>query len=208
MTTPWTRAAEDDPLDGLRTALAEADCGYEPEGGYEDRCWILHRVHDGPVRLRWDEVLARAGRRLAEWPGTLSYLVFEGVEGAGELEGPDPAELDRASLDRLVEHLARSGPQGPDTPCGAAQAVVATPPGGQQGMWRGRLGDAPAHYDAMPEFRFPATWWAADGRWLVLTDWDLSATEVFGDAALITALLADPELDVVRHPSIAESLGG
>ncbi|WP_328941029.1 hypothetical protein OG259_04790 [Streptomyces sp. NBC_00250] len=207
MTAPWTRAAEDDPLDGLRAALTAADCGYEPRGGYEDRCWLLHAIHDGPVRLRWDEVLSREGRRLADWPGTLSYLVFEGVAGAEELEGPDPAELDRVSLARLVEHLIRNSPKGPDTACGAAQAPVATLPGEPLVARRGRLGDALAHHDAMPDVRFPATWWAADGRWLVLTDWDLSATEIFGDAALIAALLADPELDAVRRPGIAEALG-
>ena len=214
MTTPWTRAAEDDPLDGLRAAVTAADCGYEPQDGYEDRCWILHTVHDGPVRLRWDEVLSRAGRRLADWPGTLSSLVFEGVAGADDLEGPDPAEPDRACLARLVEHLVRSGPQGPDTPCAGVRAPVATPlderrlHGGAPVARRGRLGDALAHHDAAPDTWFPATWWAADGSWLVLTDFDLSATEVFGDTALIAGLLADPELDAVRHPSIAESLGG
>lgn len=117
-TTPWRPVAEDDPLDGLRDALAEADCGYEPRGGYEDSCWILHTIHDGPVRLRWDEVLSRAGRSLEDWPGTLSYLVFEDVAGTEELEGPDPAELDRASLARLVDHLVRNGPRGADTPAG------------------------------------------------------------------------------------------
>ncbi|MEU4065591.1 hypothetical protein AB0F25_24775 [Streptomyces wedmorensis] len=208
MSPPWTRAAEDDPLDGLRAALTAADCGYEPRSGYEDHCWILHTVHDGPVRLRWDQVLARAGRRLADWPGTLSYLVFEGVPGADDLEGPDPAEMDRACLARLVEHLVRNGPNGADTPCGAAQAPVSTLPGEALVARRGRLGDALAHHDEAPDFRFPATWWAADGSWLVLTDWDLCATEVFGGAALIAGLLADPEIDAVRRPGIAETLRG
>ncbi|MGW2303036.1 hypothetical protein [Streptomyces sp. NPDC001809] len=206
--TPWRAVAEDDPLDGLRAALAEADCGYEPRGGYEDSCWILHAIHDGTVRLRWDEVLSRTGRSLAAWPGTLSHLVFEDVTGADELDGPDPAELDRASLARLVGHLARSGPDGADTPCGAAQAPAATPPGGSPVARRGRLGDALAHHDSAADFRFPATWWASDGRWLVLTDLDLSATEVFGSHALIAGLLADPELDTVRRPTVAETLGG
>ncbi|MFB7586948.1 hypothetical protein [Streptomyces sp. NPDC056169] len=213
MTAPWTPTAEDDPLDGLRAVLVEAECGYEPKGGYEDRCWLLHAIHDGPVRLRWDEVLGRVGRRFADWSGTPSYLVFEGVDGAAELDGPDPAEMDRACLVRLVELLARHAPQGPDTPCGGAQAPVDSFPGERFLAWRGGLGAALAHYDACNgpgatlERRFPATWWAADGSWLVLTDWDLSATEVFGDVALIADLLADPELDAVRHPSIAETFG-
>lgn len=60
----------------------------------------------------------------------------------------------------------------------------------------------------MADFRFPATWWASDGSWLVLTDLDLSATEVFGNRRLIAGLLADPELDTVRRPTVAETLGG
>lgn len=72
----------------------------------------------------------------------------------------------------------------------------------------GKLGDALAHHDAMADFRFPATWWASDGSWLVLTDLDLSATEVFGNRRLIAGLLADPELDTVRRPTVAETLGG
>ncbi|MGJ7419262.1 hypothetical protein AB9128_25815 [Streptomyces cinereoruber] len=215
MTVPWPPVPDDDPLDGLRAALTDAPCGYEPTSGYEDHCWLLHTIHDGPVRLRWDDVLARSGRRLADWPGPPSYLVFEGVEGAAELEGPDPAEMDRACLARLVGHLVRHGPQGPDTPCGAAQAPVEGLPGGAGTLVarRGRLGDALAHHDAcngpgaVSDHRFPATWWAADGDWLVLTDWDLSATLVFGPAALVAALLADPELDAVRRPGIAEALG-
>ncbi|WP_318210583.1 hypothetical protein [Streptomyces sp. SJL17-1] len=206
--SPWTPVTEDDPLDGLRAALAAADCGYEPRSGYQDHCWILHPVHDDGVRLRWDQVLSREGRRLADWPGTLSYLVFEGVAGADDLDGPDPAELDRATLARLVGHLARSGPLGPDTPCGGAQPPVMNRPGEEVAARRGRLGDALAHNDAMPDFRFPATWWAADGSWLVLSDVDLSATEVFGTTALIEGLLADPELDAVRRPRIAETLDG
>ncbi|MEU7074950.1 hypothetical protein AB0B30_33400 [Streptomyces narbonensis] len=210
MTTPWRRATEDDPLDGLRAALTSdgAGCGYEPPGGYGDRCWLLHPIHEGPVRLRWDQVLAREGRRLGDWPGTPSYLVFEGVAGTDDLEGPDPAELDRATLARLVDRLARHTPHGADALIGAAQAPVAALVG-DTGLvaWRGRLGDALAHHDTKPDPWFPATWWAADGSWLVLSDFGLSATEVFGSRALIEGLLADPELDAVRHPSIAESLG-
>ncbi|MER6693172.1 hypothetical protein [Streptomyces minutiscleroticus] len=48
---------------------------------------------------------------------------------------------------------------------------------------------------------------AVQGSWFVLTDWDLSATEVFGIPPLIADLLADDGLDAVRHPSIAEVQG-
>ncbi|MFF2780510.1 hypothetical protein ACFVU3_37100 [Streptomyces sp. NPDC058052] len=225
MTRAWTRATADDPLDGLRDLLAAADCGYEPRDGYEDHCWLLTPLHDDTgARHRWHDVLARAGHRLADRPGTFSYLTFEGVEGADALDGVHGGEIDRATLTALVPHLARHSAAGEDTPCGAAQAPVTAAPGvpltddpGTRPVrtrpepgplaWRGRLADAPAHHDAVPLFSFPATWWAADGSWLVLTDIDLSATEVFGSRALIADLLADPELEAVRAPTLAETLG-
>ncbi|MEV0265438.1 hypothetical protein AB0I49_29440 [Streptomyces sp. NPDC050617] len=55
--------------------------------------------------------------------------------------------------------------------------------------------------------QFPAHWWPLEGSWFVLSDWDLSATEVFGAPALIADLLADDRLDAVRHLSIAEVQG-
>ncbi|MEU8758734.1 hypothetical protein [Streptomyces sp. NPDC048659] len=211
--SPWTPLPGSDPLGGLRAAVEapEGVLGHEPNGGYEDRCWVLHTIRTDIRRLRWREVLAGAGRRLEEWPGTPSYLLFQGVEGRDEHEGPSDGEIDRECLVRLVELLARHG-GGPDTPVYAAQAPIedlleAVPARG------GRLADAPAHHDRCSGrsgetwVQFPANWWAADGSWFVLTDWDLCATEVFGSRSLIAALLGDEELEAVRHPSIAEALG-
>ncbi|MFD5768681.1 hypothetical protein ACFWIN_23070 [Streptomyces sp. NPDC127049] len=218
MTRAWTRAAADDPLDGLRDRLAAADCGYEPGDGYEDHCWLLTPLYDETgARHRWHDVLARAGTRLADRPRPFSYLTCEGVEGADALEGVMGGEIDRTTLTALVPHLARHSAAGGATPCGAAQAPVTNSPGVPLGSapepmgpliaWRGPLSDAPAHHDAAPHHCFPATWWAADGSWLVLTNVDLSATEVFGSGALITDLLADPELEAVRAPTLAETFG-
>ncbi|MER8041505.1 hypothetical protein [Streptomyces sp. NPDC094032] len=211
MTSPWTPLPGSHPLGGLRPVLEAPDAvlGHEPRDGYADRCWVLHTIRSGDRRLRWREVLAGAGRSLAEWPLTPSYLLFQGIEGRDEHEGPSDGEIDRECLARLVTLLARHGADGPDTPCYAAQAPIeelGTPLPARAG----RLADAPAHHahcwdpDTDGRCQFPATWWAVDGSWFVLTDWDLCATEVFGSAELIAALLADEELEAVRHPSIAE----
>ncbi|MFF9838587.1 hypothetical protein [Streptomyces sp. NPDC013740] len=214
-TSPWTPLPGAHPLGGLRPVLDAGDAvlGHEPGGGYEDRCWVLHTIHDEHGRrLRWREMLAGAGRRLEDWPKTPSYLLFQGIEGRQDHEGPSDGEIDRACLVRLVALLARHGADGPDTPCYAAQAPIEDL-GAPVPARAGRLADAPAHHDRCSGrsgegwLQFPANWWAVDGSWFVLTDWDLCATEVFGSAALIASLLADEELEAVRHPSIAETWG-
>lgn len=213
MTGPWTPLPDAHPLGGLRPVLEAEDAilGHEPRGGYEDRCWVLHTIHDDAGRrLRWREVLAGAGRRLEDWPKTPSYLLFQDIEGRHDHEGPSDGEIDRECLGRLVSLLARHSADGPDTPCYATQAPIEDV-GTPVPAHAGRLADALAHHDHCSgrsgdgRFQFPANWWAVDGSWFVLTDWDLCATEVFGSAALIAALLADEELEAVRHPSIAET---
>lgn len=211
MTSPWTPLPDSDPLGGMRPVLEAPHevLGHEPQEGYEDRCWVLHTLRVDGRRLRWHEVLAGAGRSLAAWPNTPSYLLFQGIEGRDEWEGPSDGEIDRECLTRLVAVLAEHGADGPDTPCHAAPAPIedlGTPLPARAG----RLADAPGHHDHCSGrsgeswIQFPANWWAVDGSWFVLTDWDLCATEVFGSAPLIAALLADEELEAVRHPSIAE----
>ncbi|MGW5424100.1 hypothetical protein [Streptomyces sp. NPDC003943] len=213
MTSPWTPVPDTHPLGGMRPDLeaGESILGHEPADGYEDRCWVLHTIHDGARRLRWREVLAGAGRRLEDWRHTPSYLVLAGIDGREHQDGPSAGEIDRDCLGRLVTLLARYSAEGPDTPCYAAQAAIEDA-GAPVPARHGRLGDALAHHDLCSGRggggwgQFPANWWAVDGSWFVLTDWDLSATEVFGSAALVAALLADEELEAVRMPSIAEVL--
>ncbi|MFQ6199470.1 hypothetical protein [Streptomyces sp. NPDC000405] len=205
---------DDDSLGGIRPFLEqdEALLGYEPLEGFPDRCWVLHTITVGGERVRWDDVLAQAGKRLEDWQHTPSYKVFGGLELPEGCEGPDLGEIDRSSLARLVEVLARHSPDGSRTECYWAQAGIEDV-GCPVPARRGRLDEALGHYDACawPDWtvvtQFPAHWWPVVGSWFVLTDWDLSATEVFGTPALIADLLADDELDAVRHPSVAEVRG-
>lgn len=205
---------DDDSLGGMRPILDgdEAVLGYEPQEGFPDRCWILHTVTVGGKRARWDDVLAQAGKRLEDWQYTPSFRVFEGLDLPEDLEKPDQGEIDGDCLARLVEVLARHSPEGVRTECYWAQAAIEDM-GRPVPARRGRLDEALAHHDACgrPDravgTQFPAHWWPLEGSWFVLTDWDLSATEVFGAPALIADLLADDGLDAVRHPSIAEVQG-
>ncbi|MGD3112620.1 hypothetical protein [Streptomyces sp. YGL11-2] len=205
---------DDDPLGGVRRFLEqdEAVLGYEPQEGFPDRCWILHAVTVGGHRVRWDDVLARAGKRLEDWQYTPSFRVFEGLDLPEDLEKPAIGEIDRGSLARLVEVLARHSSDGLRTECYWAQAAIEDM-GRPVPARRGRLDEALAHHDACawPDrtvgTQFPAHWWPLQRCWFVLTDGDLSATEVFGSPALIADLLADDGLDAVRHPSIAEVQG-
>ncbi|AUG80998.1 hypothetical protein CFP65_6340 [Kitasatospora sp. MMS16-BH015] len=206
---------DEDPLGGLRPLLegSGAALGYEPQEGFADRCWVLHAVTVQSRRARWDEVVAHAGRRLADWQYTPSFRVFEGLDLPEGLEGPELGEIDRGSLDSLIAVLARHSPDGLRTDCYWTQAWIEDV-GSPIPARRGRLDEALAHHDASTgpartiSTQFPAHWWPVAGSWFVLTNWGLSATEVFGPAALIADLLADDGLDAVRHPSIAEVEGG
>ncbi|MEV6675189.1 hypothetical protein [Streptomyces sp. NPDC051162] len=202
--------SDDDPLGGMRPLLDADDAilGYEPEG-FSDRCWILHALHEGTDRVRWNDVLARSGRGLDQWTGNLSFLVFEGKISPPAFEVPLLGEPDRDSLTRLVEILARHSLGGMDTDCYWGQAAIEDL-GSPTVARRGRLREAVELYDACQDptsgvsTQFPAQWWPEDRSWYVLTNWDLNATEVFGSEELIAAVLADRRLEAVRHPSIGE----
>lgn len=206
--------SDDDSLGGMRPILDGDDAvlGYEPQEGFPDRCWVLHTVTVRGERVRWNDVLAHVGKHLEDWKYTPSFRVFQGRGLPEAFEKPDLGEIDRGSLARLVEVLTRHSPEGPRTECYWAQAAIEDM-GRPVLARRGRLGEALAHHDACrwPDrttgTQFPAHWWPLEGSWFVLTDRDLSATEVFGPPALIADLLADDGLDAVRHPSIAEVQG-
>ncbi|MCD9196129.1 hypothetical protein [Streptomyces albireticuli] len=187
----------------------EAILGYEPQEEFADRCWVLHTIHQEGSRVRWNDLLKGAGKRLEDWQHTPSWKVFDDLGISRDFTSPSLGEIDRECLARLIEILARHSPDGLATECYWAQAAienVAAPVPARLG----RLDEALAHHDdcGPPRWvvsqKFPAHWWPLDRSWFVLTDWDLSGTEVFGSPALVADLLADDGLDAVRHPSIAD----
>lgn len=198
---------DEDTLGGARPLLQDdrAVTGYEPQDGFADRCWVLHTLYEAGRPVRWNEVLARVGKRLEDWGHLPSFRVFDGLDLPEDVERPALGEIDRESLARLADVLAGHSADGPDTDCYWAQAALedlAAPVPAR----RGRLGEWRRLWGRKGE-QFPAHWWAVDGSWFVLTDWDLSATEVFGSRALVADLLSDGALDAVRHPGIAEVEG-
>ncbi len=202
-----------DQLGGMRSALedGEAILGYEPQEGFGDRCWLLHEATEDGKRVLWSDVLARAGKRLEDWPHNLSFRVFAGLEKVGDVRPEDIGVIDRESLGRLVEVLARHSPDEMRTDCYWAQAGIECLGAEGVAVRRGRLEESRTLYELCDidnpdwcESQFPAHWWPLEGSWFVSTNWDLSATEVFGPPPLIADLLADDRLEVVRHLSIAD----
>ncbi|GAA4899925.1 hypothetical protein ACFPM3_15630 [Streptomyces coeruleoprunus] len=200
----------DDPLGGLRACLEadEAVTGHEPSG-FPDHCWLLHAAHDAHgTRVRWSELLAPYGRTPADWGHNLSYRILSELpDRPTGFTWPEMGTPDRETLRHLVDVLARHSPQGAATPCFWVQAWIEDV--GEPVTARlGRLDEALAHHDLCEDpghapYHFPAQWWPDGRAWYVLTDWDLSATEVFGSPELIAELLGHPWLEAVRHPTIA-----
>ncbi|MGW3076353.1 hypothetical protein [Kitasatospora sp. NPDC001132] len=197
----------------IRDLVTESVTGYEPVG-FADHCWVLHALRELDDagreirRTRWAQPLAGAGRHLGSWGFTPSTRVFDGIPLQG-LTPPDSGAPDRGSLRALVEVLARFSPDGPDTECYWAQPPLENI-GEPVKLRRGRLREALALWDGLgsPGFpnAFPVNWWPVDRSWFVYSDNDLSATEVFGSAELVAAVLATASLDAVRHPLVAEVL--
>ncbi|MFE0460778.1 hypothetical protein ACFW1A_16170 [Kitasatospora sp. NPDC058965] len=198
--------------------IEESVTGYEP-ADFPDQCWVLHeltRRDPGdpaatPLRVTWADALDRHGYRLADWRFTLSDLTLAPAAGDPGVELPREGQLDRDSLAALLSVLARQSDRGLDTVCYWAQCPLEdllNPVPIRTGTLRealdlfDRLG-TPGH-----PFTFPANWWPADRSWFVLTDTDLSATEVLGSAELVAAVLAETGLEAVRHPRIADSPEG
>ncbi|WP_030898154.1 hypothetical protein [Streptomyces sp. NRRL F-5126] len=205
---------DSDSLGGMRAVLEEpqAILGYEPQDGFPDRCWVLHSLTLRGEPVRWNAMLAPVGKSLEDWQYTPGWRVFDGLGLPDDLQGPAPGEIDRHSLTHLIRVLACHSPEGPRTECYWAQAAIESV-GDPIPARRGRLDEGLARHEACvgpnrtTSKQFPAHWWPVDGSWFVLTDWDLSATEVFGPPALITDLLGDDMLEAVRHPSVAEVQG-
>ncbi|MEU6665172.1 hypothetical protein [Streptomyces sp. NPDC046727] len=164
--------------------------------------------HPGPGwrRLRWAELAARTGDPLVPEGLLPSYRCFPSVKRGGSwpvaLDPPTEGSLDRESWNRLVEILTEHSPAGPDTRCLAYYnpLLLGAVDFENPHVRSGRLGDARMLYDN-PEADFsPSNLWAEDRSWVLCTDYDLWATKVAGPAALVEALLRDPEIEAVRLP--------
>ncbi|MCD9145682.1 hypothetical protein [Streptomyces albireticuli] len=165
--------------------------------------------HPGPGwrRLRWAELARRGGEPVVREGMLPSYrsapdATAEDGSWLVGVEPPTEGSLDRESWDRLTALLAEHSPAGPDTPCLAYYnpMVMRAVEYDSRHVLAGRLGDARALAGLDdPDFS-PSNLWAADGSWVVCTDYDLWATKVAGPTSLVGAVLADTELEAVRLP--------
>ncbi|MEV5506814.1 hypothetical protein [Streptomyces orinoci] len=198
---------DSDPMGGMRPLLEQDDAltGYEPEN-YPDNCWVLHAAYRGADRVLWRDEVTSMGQSWEAWQRNPNWRVLQGRFRSPEAIAPSEGQPDRQSLARLVKVLARHSAEGLDTECYWAQAYVEDLVRPTVVAHEGALREGVAHYDICEDphsgvsLKFPAQWWAKDQSWYVLTDWDMSATQVFGDQSLILDLLADDWLEAVRLP--------
>jgi hypothetical protein len=100
----------------------------------------------------------------------------------------------------LITVLAAHARAGRNSPCFAFYGSL---PAGfdfdNVHLWSGPLGRIPDLIDQQggPYGFSPTNFWPAERDWFVWTDYDLEATKVSGDPALISALHAEPRLECV-----------
>jgi hypothetical protein len=159
-------------------------------------------------RLRWAEL----GTRLNVDP--FSRLVMRSEERDGgnafgfgswpiRIDPPPEGSLDRGQYLRLVEHLTANTPDDGST-CLAHYGPLATSAfvAGREGretrlLYRGHLRDLTTFATDERFGGSPTNISPDDCSWLVYTDYDRSATQVSGSAALIDRLTQDSELETV-----------
>ncbi|GAB7110157.1 hypothetical protein JCM4814A_84720 [Streptomyces phaeofaciens JCM 4814] len=157
-------------------------------------------------RLRWAELARRTGDPRVPDGLLPSFRCFPSVRKHGSwplgIHPPTEGSLDRETWNRLIAVLTEHSPAGADTRCLAYYSPLTLGAADFENphVRTGRLGDAPILYDN-PEVDFsPSNLWAEDRSWVLCTDYDLWATKVAGPAALVAALLDDPEIEAVRLP--------
>ncbi|UWE07572.1 hypothetical protein [Actinacidiphila bryophytorum] len=184
-------------------SLAPSAPGAAPGGG------LGRTRHPGPGwrRLRWAELSCRTGDPTVPEGLLPSYRCFPSARKNGSwpltLSPPTEGSLDRETWTRLIDILTEHSPAGADTRCLAyySPLVLGAHDFDTLHVRAGRLGDAQALYDDIPDADFsPSNLWAEDHSWVTCTDYDLWATKVAGPAPLIDALLSDPEIEAIRLP--------
>jgi hypothetical protein len=162
-------------------------------------------VIPGPeyARLRWRDLAARTGGPLVP-PGrypSLRSLPDAHPSGSWpeHIRPPTEGSLDPLSWLTLTSTLAQHSPHGEDTQC----IAYFTPWTGRDDdyLLQGRLADAVDLLTNHPGWPgSPQNLWPLDRSWFVFTDYDLWASRVSGPPALITALLANENIEAARIP--------
>lgn len=152
------------------------------------------------ARVTWAEYLQRFPDFSALRDVPPCHRWFPPGSWAVAIEAPPEGSLDGESLEALISILATQSPEGQDTQCFAFYASLPAGDFDNVHLWSGRLGQIPDLIDDQGgPYRFsPTNFWPTDRSWFVWTDYDLQATKVSGDRALITALLAERRLECLE----------
>jgi hypothetical protein len=145
-------------------------------------------------RLRWSALARRAGVdpfARAEYPCSTSFPYESWTD---RIQPPGEGCLDRFQFVRLVRHLAARGGA---ASCFALFAQLTTSVFEEETVYRGPVHTLLALYDDDDQPGWPTNLWAEDRSWFVYSDYDLWATKVSGEPALIDALTADRTLETV-----------
>jgi hypothetical protein len=161
-----------------------------PGEGWERRSWraIGARLGVDPLIARYLDSTAFPMR---SWPVNV--------------EPPTEGSLDVEQYRRLVDHLSAATPA---LDCLAFYALLTTQltefDFDENLLFRGPIGGLTTFCDDDAFDASPSNIWAEDESWFVYTDYDLWATKVSGNAALIEALLADEELETAVIPRVGD----
>jgi len=153
------------------------------------------------LRLRWEDYLSRFPDVAAARAFPPSDSWFPAGSWPLAVEPPPEGSLDEESLAALADVLGARSPDGARTPVLAFFGSL--PAGGDFDaihLWAGPLGEVMSLLeDHGGPYRFsPTNIWPVDRTWFVWTDYDLPATRVSGDPALIAALVSNPHLECIR----------
>lgn len=191
------RSVQPDEVLGIDLGRAIATGGGVGRAEHPGRGWR---------RLRWAELARRTGDPIAPEGALPSHRCFPSAKKNGNwplgIVPPTEGSVDRETWNRLITILTENSPAGPDAPCLAYYNPLMLVPADFDNLHVqvGRLADAVTLYDNPVADFSPSNLWPQDGSWILCTDYDLWATKVSGPAALIEALLDDPEIEAVRLP--------
>jgi len=149
-------------------------------------------------RLGWSEFARRFPGALFPEPRYLipSHAWSYMSEMPETIMPPSEGSLDEASFNALLPILMAHSPEGADTECVALYAELLNM-GRPARLFRGRLGSIPDLLHGEDRMICtPNNFWPADRSWFVWTDWDLWATRVSGDQALIRDMRGHPDLEL------------
>lgn len=171
---------------------------------------VLHPWHDGEQPVTWAAAATRLGdSSAAALDRRRDGHVLPGIKG---LYDPQVGQLDQVIAERMVHALTQATTTPEDVFVAVwsgwgnrpedwhpTAALIPTPQRGHL-LLRGALS---ALLHPVEHFLPSGIWWPADRAWVVATEVDYHWTFVAGSNELISTLITDPRLEVLRTHSDA-----